>query len=1115
MNLNTPSAWLSWFLNRKEMSAPDGRALFRYRTSKFEFGLLQKILDTNWNDAESWNACFVLYASECWRRNYTEGHWSWDFIVGSLSSSNSVNLESVTHRSKVIESGVKYWKRSVYKNANGHNGYLSTIILECGLPEGILTRSSHWLTQVIVDAYEELRAISISELEPQEVVRHIAEQKDQFPDSLKKEEIYELVAQITLEAINLKHSYQLENKQSPTSFLDAEDPNWRVAFPIEISEVAAKFLDQLLTEVAKLPEPRKYSISLERELVQTNLKWIVKATLRFPDNFYDYEDLHLTEQELVHPVSNVDIELGSAGETKKIHTAFKTQKNGKEGFFIKSIANFQLGENACLHSWALRLSNYEHDVSIKLPLPGGEALDDDLPWVFEEKGGRKLFKGTGSVSSKSDTIYVVAEKAWVKNGNYQSVGSFNEKKEIYQVTSDCSITVDDQVFLYETSTESDTGYFYTLQGKKIDYVSSQGEIVYAGMPTIYRVDSDNLSKAPVTKGIHVRRSGENRWHQDGRDKVGVLFIRVLGEKSEVLFSKKINVLSANFSVSIESTSPVQGKINLENSSFFAIGIKEDELVGEIENHQFGHSVWIKSKEEVPPKNIVISLGSGGGNRLTIEVPFPSQGAKFFDKGENVMAEGQKLYLNDLFGYSLSLFNAASTWKVYNLIFSLTGKESSGIRIFRKIKVDQFHREVPLIRYRDEFLKLFSITEILDAEVRVRVEHGPSVTIKGYSTSLKLHSYEGTATLSGSFQNLSYTKISAFRFDESLKSQEICMLDLISMDENEGTWSFLEEDRKPGKWLLFPNAESTIQFRPTLWIIGYETEEQPCISGITHIREAAGIRNASQRIDALVDLAQRMSQDLGNPNWQEVSQLWKLTNHLPLNTFDLWTAFSRNHEALVSLFFFQENELINRLSNEYPILWETVSVKAWIDGATSRYEHLNEQIPEHADTLLDGKFQYIEGRLELTCIAAILRSEILGFEAPDLQAVANPNFIKHEFNRLLNGGAGFQGLKNRKAEKGWQWPEYLSQEIRLMTGKLPQELKTLFPSEFISHRVSVILLPVVLAVSTINKELSLRNEGNYAQLFQLREIQSFDEEWFRAIYNLIQGYYWVNHKFIKT
>ena len=313
---------------------------------------------------------------------------------------------------------------------------------------------------------------------------------------------------------------------------------------------------------------------------------------------------------------------------------------------------------------------------------------------------------------------------------------------------------------------------------------------------------------------------------------------------------------------------------------------------------------------------------------------------------------------------------------------------------------------------------------------------------------------------------------------------------------------------------FPVLNPLFSFGLGYGLWGRRLKEQSPLCRIDYIREAAGIQNTRQRIEALTDLVQIMSHNLENPNWKEVIQLWKLLNHLPLNTFDLWTAFTRDEEALVSLFFFQENELIDRLSKEYPILWETIPVNTWINAATDRYEQLRNQLPDYAYTLMETKTLYVDNQLGLKCLAAILRDEVLELENDDLKMAAKPGLVKYQLNRLLNGEAGFRGLKNRKAEEHWQWPEHLNREIRSVMEKLPQEVKAFFPAELTNHRVSVIFLPVALAASTVDQELYPWHKSKFEQIFQLREIQSFDEEWFRTVYDLFQGYFWENNKLTK-
>jgi len=48
-----------------------------YRVKELEFIKLQEVLKNNPINYESlqlWDACFVLYAAEWWRRNYKNGH---------------------------------------------------------------------------------------------------------------------------------------------------------------------------------------------------------------------------------------------------------------------------------------------------------------------------------------------------------------------------------------------------------------------------------------------------------------------------------------------------------------------------------------------------------------------------------------------------------------------------------------------------------------------------------------------------------------------------------------------------------------------------------------------------------------------------------------------------------------------------------------------------------------------------------------------------------------------------------------------------------------------------------------------------------------------------------
>jgi hypothetical protein len=78
-----------------------------------------------------WNAAFVLYAAEWWRREYDGHSWRWEGIFQSFDA--DVQKLSTEQRNQLIEKGLQYWRREV-RVINGSRRYLGTIATEGGLP---------------------------------------------------------------------------------------------------------------------------------------------------------------------------------------------------------------------------------------------------------------------------------------------------------------------------------------------------------------------------------------------------------------------------------------------------------------------------------------------------------------------------------------------------------------------------------------------------------------------------------------------------------------------------------------------------------------------------------------------------------------------------------------------------------------------------------------------------------------------------------------------------------------------------------------------------------------------------------------------------------------------
>ncbi|MDO1450343.1 STY4851/ECs_5259 family protein [Rhodocytophaga aerolata] len=1102
----TPAHWFSKFLLHRKIEFPDGRPLYQYRVNNTEYDQLQNLLKQNkpnHTNYQRWDACFVLYATEWWRRNYKEGHWTWDPIFESIR----LKIDAL-QRNQLVMSGSRSWRRSIYKDANGHHDYLATIIIECGLPAQVLQHENHRLKQLIIRAYSELSLTALSENESYKIVEQIAEELN-LPPSISKKGLYVLVAQMVEEAVKLKKEYNLGQEKSPTTFLDQNKPDWRESFPIQIDSSAGQaFLNELLTEVASSPEPEPYKISLSRTLKQVNDAWKIRTTLHIPTGIYDETDLRLNKGTLEKLSSKVDIELiSSSGEKKQIGIAYKTQTSTKTGFKIYDV-QYPLGSEAIYSSWKLFLGQPESEFSVELPLPGGEKIDQESPWIFVEKNETWYLKAQASFRTHASTAMIVANKNWSRSGDIAIIAHLDEQRDIYSLRGSCVLSSQEENFRITTSSDSEENYSYLLYGNTYQFSSANTE-VYLGFPTLYKINNTTLSKAKCYKNIQVKQIN-GIWQEYSKAKPGIVFLRLLGEEDEVLFSRKIAVLPKDFAITPESETTTEGRVLLKNSSVFQVSILGKGISGNINKTEDGHNIYVRSEQSTPPKLITIALDELQNSRINLEIPFPSSGVKLFDNRGNQLDSRTTRFLDQIHGLRIALFNPTSIQKVFTLVFQLEIEASRYIRIVKTIKVDTFYHEVPVINFLSVIKKLFAVSDHLDAEVKITIEQGPSLCIKRYSSTLNIDYFNKIVSFSGNPENLSKATVHTFRLDEEIAQQDIQTLEPVLEDGQYGKWQ-IGFDKPDGKWIIFPGEDSSVMFRPKLFIqMNREvSQNQEELTEIHYIKDSAELSDRNKRIAKLTGLSRKIATDFGNSNWSELTLLWKHTKHLPLNTFDVWTAFSRSERALTALFFIQENELIERIGSEYPILWEAIPIHKWIDTARFYYNYLTGITPAFAQTVIENKLQYMVSAWGLDCLTYIIRNQVFGKEIENSDAVSTNQFIKYQINFLLFGEQGIPGLLSRRKDE--RWPDYLSTQMTEIFKVLPSDLQNLFPVDLNRYTKSVIYLPVLLAVKTIKPELIPIADNNALEVYYIREIQDFDREWFNATYDIIQIYYWINYR----
>jgi len=76
--ISTPTDFLRYFLNKRNLDAPDGRAIYAYKITKAQYNSLKKLLTEKWSYSSSSYACFILYAVEYLKSEFQVGALNWE-----------------------------------------------------------------------------------------------------------------------------------------------------------------------------------------------------------------------------------------------------------------------------------------------------------------------------------------------------------------------------------------------------------------------------------------------------------------------------------------------------------------------------------------------------------------------------------------------------------------------------------------------------------------------------------------------------------------------------------------------------------------------------------------------------------------------------------------------------------------------------------------------------------------------------------------------------------------------------------------------------------------------------------------------------------------------------
>ena len=689
-----PSEWIDTLLQRHDIEKPDGRPLYQYRLSEQEFAALTDLLKLSARlgineitEMRFWDAAFVMYGAEWWRRYYT-GEWGWGGVFDSIGI-NSIELSPVK-RNSLVESGLQRWRRDV-RAVGGTRKFLGTVATEGGLPLNRLQGSGGWLRNVLQPSLRKhlSRGINISVL--------IVSYEDLIPPSYRSEELSQILTDIAETVVTLRQDYELKDREEPLAWLDANRPGWRELFPLPMDDNQARSLLGDLIDAAsraKIGDAAKTPFEIERVLVGAETDSPELIAQIDPPTFVFLDDSDFLTGRTDIP-SSMELEVYEPGGDswpwcRAIATTYKDRKALK-----LSGTSLRLKGEQAVRELRLRFKHIG-ECLLDVPIPGGEHLDSDLPWLFRNVEGKWMLQGTASqaVKDKDALVFVPASCRFSCQDEDTEISRCGRllSGALLKLSGVMHCCCGDARYQLSAGLEESLVQF-DLKGKKCPFPSTPRDI-YIGQPEL--VETNIVSGHALhchNADLKAKKIGaDEAWRPLSQAEPGYYEIRLIDGDGNTQLRKRVGILAEDFRVEIKPD-PQQvkaGVISLCGTTGLEVAVSDEQLSFEVSSMGGRKDIRVEADDE-PPLSINVSLLPGEQKKIiSMTLPYPSKGALLFDAAGLPASLTTPLHLSHLRGYRLKLFNDRHReGEKTDLFFSLIDTALENAMLVRSISKNRF------------------------------------------------------------------------------------------------------------------------------------------------------------------------------------------------------------------------------------------------------------------------------------------------------------------------------------------------------------------------------------------------------------------------------------------
>jgi hypothetical protein len=1090
MSYISPNQFLAQLLVSRDLNSVTAEPLFTYQLQQNEYQELKQVVvtflpKTNLSSQKhkAWAACFVLWCSEWYRREYQAGDgWSWSAIWQELDFELNASVISET-----IPLGMKsYWQRPIRFYTERRN-FLGSVFIEGGLPFQLISSKDNkfgdLIRKVLANYYQvDLLGIKISDL----INRYVG----YLPKVFSEDESIELIASVVRNLMELADKIDADSQNElPSEQLDKLIPNWRNKFPIPLDNATGKgLLDNWLRGAWSASSSiKKFQKKLSCKHYFSYESATFFSEVSLPKKLYfDFGKSKVSSSRLDLGITEGVVRRANFGS---VYAQFENERT--------VVTTREKGVRLPRNDINARLFVDVTDVGIsveKSEIAESSISLGEVPVGFVLDEGEYVFVGQASFSTKYPTVYVlipVGYKLDIINGKCTKVAELTIKAELfdwYEVSGDIRFFHDESRYRICTNSTTNTSGMLRLVGEELPWQSKPAS-VYLGVPTVKALDDSN----DLTYGLTTFLDNKPLNTVKEYERYGSHTLTVKNKENDTLIRRKIAVLPSDLAISF-GCKKQNAVITVSTQRPISTNLIVDGANVSIDKANVSRCFLIEPNGLPPAKITLLVQANLECEPIELTLPYPASGIYGYNAEGNIL--DRELTINQLLGSEITLYSDREYAEKFTLDFSLLPVTSNSPSYISFVSVAEKPQLVSLYSFKEKIIELLSLSDSLDAQIQISISNASQIKkyiVRRFASDIKIDRMNNLVSFATDLQDCVKHIPLAMRMAEPERKPielQTRMLGSIEL----GHFEIAHEMQKNGPWLIIPSQDFDVNFRPTFYPTGDDGDFSNC--EISSIQTAVKAYHPVNAPTVIAEFLSEMSGNIQHPSWGYLRNLWDDFGYLPLSTFEAWKVLVKLPSALtLALFKFEMNDVfIRRIDAEFPMLWELIPINHWLNAKQQFTQWLLKL--GASENLIDEQIGKMFDRFSNSVPSFPV--QVIGF----LKGHPLEKPFSQQQAKMIVNDIWLQDLIREHSEA--DWPIGLKYEIEKAANELEIESLINFPHY---RQSAVALYPAVAAAIAIGQlEFSDVFRTDSKSIYALKQLRDFDPIWFSSMYSYFISFF---------